>query len=79
MEALDRAVTICGSQGALAAKINVRQSLIAMWKKRGRVPAEYCPAIERATAGEVRCEQLRPDVAWDVLRDQAAPLVTSTH
>ncbi len=37
-----------------------------MWKKRGNVPAEHCPAIERATG--VRCEELRPDVAWSVLR-----------
>ena len=40
-----------------------------MWQKRGRVPAEHCPAIERATGGKVRCEDLRPDVDWSVLRD----------
>ncbi len=39
-----------------------------MWKKRGRVPAEHCPAIERATGGAVRCEDLRPDIEWGVLR-----------
>ena len=72
MKALERAVNICGSQGALAAKLNVRQSHVAMWKKRGNVPAEYCPGIERATDGAVRCEELRPDVAWGVLREQAA-------
>lgn len=42
-----------------------------MWKQRQNVPAEYCPAIERATGGMVRCEELRPDVEWDVLRQQA--------
>lgn len=31
-----------------------------------RVPAEYCPRIERITG--VRCEDLRPDVEWGVLR-----------
>lgn len=31
-------------------------------------PAEYCPAIERATGGQVLCEDLRPDVDWAVLR-----------
>lgn len=35
------------------------------------VPAERCPAIERATNGQVRCEDLRPDVDWAVLRCQA--------
>lgn len=34
------------------------------------VPAEHCPAIERATNGQVRCEDLRPDVDWAVLRCQ---------
>lgn len=71
MDALERAVEICGSQAALAAKLNLRQSHVSMWKARGNVPAEYCPSIERATDGRVRCEQLRPDVAWEVLREHA--------
>lgn len=37
----------------------------------GQVPAERCPAIERATGGELRCEDLRPDVDWAVLRGGA--------
>jgi DNA-binding transcriptional regulator YdaS (Cro superfamily) len=43
---------------------------VSNWAKRG-APAEYCPLIERATNGKVRCEELAPDVAWDVLREQA--------
>jgi len=40
---------------------------VYLWKKPGgRVPAEYCPDIERLTG--VKCEELRPDVAWWVLR-----------
>lgn len=37
-------------------------------------PAEHCPKVERATRERgdvVLCEDLRPDVAWDVLRMQA--------
>lgn len=34
------------------------------WLNR-RVPAEWCLIIEAATG--VRCEELRPDVAWSVL------------
>ena len=30
------------------------------------------PAIERATNGAVRCEDLRPDVDWGVLRSTSA-------
>lgn len=69
MEALDEAIQKAGSVAALASRINVAASAPSMWKSRGRVPAEHCPAIERETG--VRCERLRPDVAWDVLRIQA--------
>ena len=34
------------------------------WRVRGSVPADFCPAIERLTKGQVRCEELRPDVDW---------------
>ena len=47
------------------------------WFGQGRrVPAEHCPAIERATRARgkpVTCERLRHDVDWAVLRLQAAP------
>lgn len=66
--ALDEAIAKAGGVGALAARINVAASAPSMWKSRGRVPAEHCPAIERETG--VRCEQLRPDVEWGVLRTQ---------
>jgi DNA-binding transcriptional regulator YdaS (Cro superfamily) len=35
------------------------------------VPAAHCPSIERATKGAVRCEDLRPDVDWAVLRNSS--------
>jgi DNA-binding transcriptional regulator YdaS (Cro superfamily) len=68
MTALERAIEIAGSVAALAAALDVAASAPSMWKARGRVPAEHCPAIEKATAGGVRCEDLRPDVDWAVLR-----------
>lgn len=77
MTPLERAIEMTGGVGALASALEVSPSVPSMWKKRGRVPAEYCPAIERATrnvsASEhipVTCEELRPDVAWEVLRTQ---------
>lgn len=72
MEAIERAAQLLGSQSALADLCGVSKGAVSQWKEPGRrVPAEYCPLIERATDGAVRCEQLRPDVAWDVLRMQA--------
>lgn len=56
-----------------AARLGVeRYQTVQSWL-RNRVPAEYCPLIERETGGQVRCEDLRDDIAWGVLREQAAP------
>lgn len=83
MTALDRAIEVVGSAATLASKLGIAHNTPLMWKRRKSVPAKYCPAIERAVraavaekGGElVTCEQLRPDVAWEVLRLQAAPQV----
>lgn len=65
---LKRAVDIAGSQKALADQIGVQAQLIWAWIDRGNVPADYCPAIEKASGGAVTCEQIRPDVDWAYLR-----------
>jgi len=68
MEAIvDKAAVACGGASHLARALGVSVQVICNWRSRG-VPAERCPDIERATAGVVRCEDLRPDVAWAVLR-----------
>jgi DNA-binding transcriptional regulator YdaS (Cro superfamily) len=75
MDALKRAISLAGGQSALARAIGHSPQTISNWVSRGNVPAEHCPAIEAATLGAVRCEDLRPDVAWSVLRaptEQAA-------
>lgn len=72
---IDAAADAVGSQSALAQLLGVSKGAVSQWKDEGRkVPAEHCPLIERATAGRVRCEDLRPDIAWDVLRVGAAPV-----
>ena len=69
-----------GSAVELARAIKVSPSLISQWKTGFRpIPAERCPAIERATNGAVRCEDLRPDVDWGVLRGAStAPKATQS-
>ena len=58
---------------ALAREIGVTPVLVSQWANGvRRVPAERCPQIERATGGAVRCEDLRPDVDWAVLRGREA-------
>ena len=63
------------AQSALASAIGLSQSHVWNWLARERVPAEHCPAIERATLRKVRCEELRPDVDWACLREMARPWV----
>ena len=74
---LNQAIAHMGGQTALAQAVNVKQQQVWNWINRGagRVPAEHCPAIERATGGAVRCEDLRPDVDWAVLR--GAPVTSA--
>jgi len=65
---LNRAIGRLGGLTAAAKKLAVKNyQTIQQWRASG-VPAEYCPAIERETAREVTCEQLRPDVDWGYLR-----------
>jgi DNA-binding transcriptional regulator YdaS (Cro superfamily) len=64
-----------GTAAALAEKIGVNRVLVSQWtanENPRQVPAEHCPAIERETAGAVRCEELRPDIDWSVLRTAPA-------
>jgi DNA-binding transcriptional regulator YdaS (Cro superfamily) len=49
-------------QTALADLIGKKQPHIAMWLKRGKVPAEVCVDIEGAVEGAVTRSELRPDV-----------------
>lgn len=66
-----KAVRLLGGPVKAAERLGVeRYQTVQSWL-RNRVPAEYCPLIERETGGQVRCEELRADVAWDVLRMQA--------
>lgn len=67
-----------GAQSRLSKAMEIPAPMLSAWASGDRrVPAERCPEIERATGGVVRCEDLRPDVAWDVLRMQAAPESTA--
>ncbi len=74
---LDQAISIAGGIDSLARSVGVAPGAVSMWKSRGRVPAEHCPAIERLTKGAVRCEELRPDIPWGVLR--GSPQTEAEH
>lgn len=82
-QALRRAAQVLGGQAALAQACGYQDRRhVWPWFNTSRsVPAEKCPDIERATreAGSpVFCEELRPDVAWAVIRAGAAAVETDT-
>lgn len=67
--AIDRACNQLGGQTALASALGVSVPTVNQWLHTKRpVPSDRCPAIEKATGGAVRCEELRPDVDWAYLR-----------
>ena len=83
MEAIKRAVSVLGGAELAAATLGVSKASVYFWMKGKRgLPAELCPAIERATRAKaaeqgnagliVTCEQLCPAVDWGVLRGTAA-------
>ena len=70
MEPIARAVEILGGPTKVALILGVTPQAVWFWRDgHRRLPAEYCPPIEKATDRVVRCEDLRPDVDWGVVRN----------
>jgi DNA-binding transcriptional regulator YdaS (Cro superfamily) len=65
---LRRAINLLGGLTASSKAVNVKSHSVVNGWLITRVPAQYCPLIENATQGVVTCEQLRPDIRWDVVR-----------
>ena len=63
------------SQVSLAKVLGVTPGAVNQWASGLTVvSADRCPAIEQATGGLVRCEDLRPDVPWAVVRGNPMPI-----
>lgn len=72
-EDLRRVIESVGGVVAIASLLEVSRHAIYDYIRRGRVPAEHCPTIERFSDGNARCEDLNPTVDWAYLREHAAP------
>ena len=73
MNPIKKACEALGSQRALADALRVTPGAINQWMSGKKpFPVARCIDVEVATRGAVRCEDLRPDVAWGYLRDTAA-------
>jgi len=60
-----------GGMSKIAKHFGITDWAVSKWQDIG-VPAERCPDIELLTNGQVRCEELRPDVNWSILRNKKA-------
>lgn len=75
MQPLQKAFQILGDENGrggmskLARHFGITDWAVSKWQK-SEVPAERCPEIEKLTNGKVKCEELRPDVNWSVLRNK---------
>lgn len=68
MNGLSKAIKHAGSMTALGVQLGVTKGVISQWKRRGQVPASYCPLIERLMDRGVRSEELNNTVDWDYIR-----------
>lgn len=72
MREFETAIALLGGPSAAARALGCSAQAVIFWRDgKRRLPAEMCPKIERLTG--VSCEQLRPDVEWEVLRGHGMP------
>lgn len=62
-KAIEKAVSIAGSQQKLADLCGVTQPTVWRWVHGGGMDARYVMAIARATNGRVKPQEIRPDLA----------------
>lgn len=61
---------------ALARSLGINADQVRQWRhgQDDRKPSpRSCALIERATAGDVTCEELRPDLVWQRTADREWP------
>ncbi len=70
MKLLDYVNEKWGKRASLARALGVSNIMLSLWALgRKAVPAHRCIEIEKITGGLVRCEEMRPDIDWSVLRN----------
>lgn len=69
MLGIKKAIEICGKQKSLATMCGVTQQAVNKWLNGGKMDVKYIPAIIQATNGEVKPKDLRPDVDWEIIKN----------
>lgn len=63
-----KAINETGGQSALARACGVSQPTVNQWRNGAKMDVAYIPAIIKATKGEVKPQELRPDVDWETIK-----------
>ena len=67
-----KAANVVGGLSTLAKRLDVSVPTVHQWITGvRRVPTDRAIGIEAATNGEVKAEDLRPDVPWHVIRGKS--------
>lgn len=67
-DAFDRAIKIAGTPTALARGIGITPWALSKWNVE-KIPKKRCEQIEEFTNGQVKAEELRPDINWEYVRN----------
>ena len=67
------AIARAGGVAAVATHFGISPVSVYEWIKRGYVPADKCPEIEKFSNGVSRCEALNAKVDWEYLRLSQSP------
>lgn len=64
-----------GRAAAVAKALKVNPVTVHQWAfdDKKNIPVDRCPEVEKATLGEVSCEELRSDVTWIRVKDKRWP------
>lgn len=65
-----KTVNDIGGPTEIARICQLKPPTVHGWKT---IPEKYCPLIERAKNGSVTCEELRPDITWQRVKDRKWP------
>lgn len=71
--AIQKAIKGAGGPAKTARHCGVSVQAACFWRDGERtLPAEHAITLEKLNDGQVRCEQMLPDVDWEYLRGTAA-------
>lgn len=78
VETVKKAIDDAGGAAVVASEFKINPVSVYEWIKKGRVPADRAPSIERLCNGTVLCEQICPDVDWAYLRTTTTEVEQAT-